>query len=175
MRNLLYDLHVHAEFIKLCAHGQEDALHKGGKLMAAYKHKVLHSDPSSYRSLMISSHIAKALHRSLRLHQAGLYEQFLQRQQIGGRRRVPVQLGMHVVRSHLRIRAHHGESAAVIFLDSQEAFYRVLRPLADGSPMTDEAIATMMRRLRLPPSAMDELYLLLDLPGATAAANLLGQ
>ena len=78
---------------------------------------------------MISSHIAKTLHRSLRSHQADYYEGFMQQQQIGGRRKVPVQLGTHMVRAHLRIQAAHGRSAAVLFLDLQEAFYRVLRPL----------------------------------------------
>ena len=163
---------TYTQLMKLCAHGQEALLHKGGKLVTAFKHKGSSRDPSSYRSLMISSRIAKTLHRSLRSHQADYYERFMQQQQIGGRRKVPVQLGTHMVRAHLRIQAAQGRSAAVLFLDLQEAFYRVLRPLALGDTMTDEAIGTMMQRLRLPPSAMTELARLLDLPGATEQAGL---
>jgi len=163
---------TYTQLMKLCAHGQEALLHKGGKLVTAFKHKGSSKDPSSYRSLMISSHIAKTLHRSLRSHQADYYERFMQQQQIGGRRKVPVQLGTHMVRAHLRIQAAQGRSAAVLFLDLQEAFYRVLRPLALGDTMTDEAIGAMMQRLRLPPSAMTELARLLDLPGATEQAGL---
>ena len=121
---------------------------------------------------MISSHIAKTLHRSLRLHQATLYEQFLHPQQVGGRRHVPVQLGVHMVRAYLRLQAERRYSAAVVFLDLREAFYRVLRPLALGDSMSDVAIAEMLARLRLPPSAMHELHDLLAQPGATAQAGL---
>ena len=163
---------TYTQIIKLCAHGQEALLHKGGKLVTAFKHKGSSRDPTSYRSLMISSHVAKTLHRSLRSHQAEYYERFLQQQQIGGRRKVPVQLGTHMVRAHLRIQAAQGRSAAVLFLDLQEAFYRVLRPLALGDTMTDEAIGAMMQRLCLPPSAMTELGLLLEQPGATEQASL---
>ena len=163
---------TYTQLIKLCAHGQEALLHKGGKLVTAFKNKGSSRDPSSYRSLMISSHVAKTLHRSLRSHQAAYYERFMQKQQIGGRRKVPVQLGTHMVRAHLRIQADRGRSAAVLFLDLQEAFYRVLRPLALGDKMTDEAICAMMQRLRIPPSAMEELARLLELPGATEQADL---
>ena len=123
---------TYTQLLKLCTHGQETLTHKGGRLVMAYEHKGSHRDPTSYRSLMISSHVAKTLHRSLRQHRACFYEKFMQGQQVGGRQRVPVQLGVHLIRAHLRTRACEGDSAAVIFLDLKEAFYRVLRPLATG-------------------------------------------
>ena len=163
---------TYTQLVKLCAHGHEALLHKGGKLVAVYKHKGSQREPSSYRSLMISSHIAKTLHRSLRTHQATYYETYMQRQQIGGRRQVPVQLGVHMVRAFLRLQAQRGRSSAIIFLDLQEAFYRVLRPLALGDVMHDDAIAAMMQRLALPVSAMEELARHLEEPGATEQAAL---
>ena len=84
---------TYTQLMKLCAHGQEALLHKGGKLVTAFKHKGSSRDPSSYRSLMISSRIAKTLHRSLRSHQADYYERFMQQQQIGGRRKVSGPIG----------------------------------------------------------------------------------
>lgn len=163
---------VYTQLVKLCAHGQEALLHKGGRLVAVYKNKGSQREPSSYRSLMISSHIAKTIHRSLRTHQATYYETYLQKQQIGGRRQVPVQLGVHMVRAYLRLQARQARSSAIIFLDLQEAFYRVLRPLALGDVMHDDAIAVMMQRLALPESAMEELARHLEEPGATARAAL---
>ena len=162
---------TYTQLVKLCAHGQETLLHKGGKLVTAYKHKGSQKEPSSYRSLMISSHIAKTLHRCLRAHQATYYEKYMQTQQIGGRRHVPVQLGVHMVRAYLRLQARRGRSTAIVFLDLQEAFYRVLCPLALGGAMTDDAIATMMQRLALPTSAMEELARHLEEPGATERAS----
>ena len=163
---------TYTQLVKLCAHGQEALIHKGGKLVAVYKHKGSQREPSSYRSLMISSHIAKTIHRSLRTHQATFYEKYMQRQQIGGRRLVPVQLGVHMVRAHLRLQAQRGKSSAIIFLDLQEAFYRVLRPLALGDVMQDEAIAAMMQRLSLPQTAIEELARHMEEPGATERAAL---
>eukprot|EP00435_Cladocopium_sp_Y103_P050390 s595_g15.t1 len=163
---------VYTQLLKLCTHGQEALVHKGGQLVMAYKNKGAQSNPASYRSLMISSHIAKTLHRCLRSKQATYYERYLQTQQIGGRRRVPVQLGVHMVRAHLRAQIQQRKSVAVIFLDLQEAFYRVMRPLSVGEPMTDDALAAMLQRLNMPSSAIEELMQLLEAPCATAAARL---
>eukprot|EP00435_Cladocopium_sp_Y103_P048289 s1574_g14.t1 len=163
---------VYTQLLKLCAHGQEALVHKGGQLVMAYKNKGAQSNPASYRSLMISSHIAKTLHRCLRSKQATYYERYLQTQQIGGRRRVPVQLGVHMVRAYLRAQIQQHKSVAVIFLDLQEAFYRVMRPLSVGEPMTDDALAAMLQRLNMPSSAIEELMQLLEMPCATAEAGL---
>eukprot|EP00435_Cladocopium_sp_Y103_P057472 s1033_g19.t1 len=162
----------YTQALKLCAHGQETLLHKGGKLVSAYKHKGPQSDPSSYRSLMISSHIAKTLHRSVKAVQTRYYESYLQGQQVGGRARVPVQMGMHSVRAFLRQNVQQKASVAILFLDLQEAFYRVLRPLAVGGDMEDTTIHAMMHRLNLPAYAREELHRLLQTPSATAEALL---
>eukprot|EP00435_Cladocopium_sp_Y103_P059981 s1266_g21.t1 len=67
---------VYTQLLKLCFHGQEALQHKGGQLVMAYKHKGAQNNPTSYRSLMISSHIAKTIHRCLRLRQATYYERY---------------------------------------------------------------------------------------------------
>ena len=64
-----------------------------------------------------------------------MYEQFLQAQQLGGRRGTPVVLGCHQVRAFQRLCAQLRQPSALLFIDLQEAFYRVVRPLVcDGNP-----------------------------------------
>ena len=89
---------------------------------------------------------------------------FLQNQQLGGRRGIPVTLGMHHLRAFLRVQQQQGRSCGIIFLDL--AFYRVLRPLAMHAEWTDEDIAGVAQRLRLPPSIVEDLYVHLQDPCA---------
>ena len=55
----------YTQMLKLVCHGQEDLQHKGGTLAVAFK-KGERDQCSSYRSLLISSHQGKTLHRALR-------------------------------------------------------------------------------------------------------------
>jgi hypothetical protein len=84
---------------KLLLFGHEALRYKGGLLVQAYKGKVQTTKCSSYRSLLISSHIGKSLHRAMRCSQANIFESFLQAQQLGGRRAMPVTYGVHPVRA----------------------------------------------------------------------------
>lgn len=74
------------------------------------------------------------------------------------------------------LRWHKSErrACAVLFLDLQEAFYRVLRPLVLGNVVSDDLIASMMHKLmiKLPPSAMHDLRQRLMEPAMTAQAGL---
>ena len=142
--------------MKLAVHGQEDIVHKGGRLAIAYKRGPTNAC-ESYRSLLVSSHIGKTIHRSLRQHQADLYEQYLQGQQVGGRRKIPVGFALHLTRAHLRLHLSQGHSVGIIFLDLTEAFYRVIRPMALGGELTDDAIAAMTHRLGLDEGTLHDL------------------
>lgn len=160
------------QMLKLCTHGQEALQHKGGLLVAAWKRKGPQKLCSSYRSLLISSHVGKTVHRAIRDHQANVYEAFLQHQQVGGRRHFPVTMGVHYLRSTARMARQTKRSHAMIFLDLQEAFYRVIRPIAIGGVITDTLLSSIADRLRLPPDAVRDLYHLLQLPAATEMAGL---
>ena len=127
--------------LKLFLHGQESLWHKGGILYPAHKGKGPLSDPKAYRSLLVSSHIGKALHRTIR-QDAGrapgkLYDEITTWRQ----KHVPVTLGLHEARAYLRAKATQGRSAILLMVDLVEAFYRVLRPLALGNDYKDEDIA----------------------------------
>ena len=147
---------TYTQLMKLAVHGQEDIVHKGGRLAVAYKRGPTNAC-ESYRSLLVSSHIGKTIHRSLRQHQADLYEQYLQGQQVGGRRKIPVGFALHLTRAHLRLHLSQGHSVGIIFLDLTEAFYRVIRPMALGGELTDDAIAAMTHRLGLDEGTLHDL------------------
>lgn len=163
---------VYGQLLKLCSHGQEALLHKGGVLIAAWKRKGSQQQCESYRSLLISSHIAKSVHRAVRDHQANTYEAFLQSEQIGGRRSIPVSLGVHFIRAAARRARSARQSHALIFLDLREAFYRVLRPLSIGGCMPDSLLAQVAARLHLPEDALADLHELLRAPAGTECAQM---
>ena len=163
---------MYCQLLKLVLHGQEALTHKQGILTALWKGKGAQRDVAAYRSILVSNHCAKALHRTLRSHQCSLYEAYLQSQQIGGRRKVPVSLGTHMVRAFQRSAVRDGHSHAVIFLDLKEAFYRIVRPLALDTTMTDEDIGRMADRLHLDDSTLQELHAHLRDPNAGQQAHL---
>ena len=163
---------VYPSIWKLMLHGGEDLSYKGGLLVQAYKGRGPADLPSSHRSLLISSQIGKAIHRSVRSFQATIFEKFLQAQQVGGKRHMPVCFGLHLVRAHLRSAKQAGESAAVVFIDLKEAFYRIFRPLCMQHVVTDEALACFLHKLNLPSSALHELHTLLEGPTALEQANM---
>ena len=159
---------VYPRLLKLFCHGQEDLSHKGGRLITAYK-RGPRNLCSSYRSLLISSHVGKCMHRALRCGQNELYVSYMQRQQIGGRPKISVSIGLHMARAHHRANKFQNKPSALLFLDLTEAYYRVLRPLALGTDLTDHDIAGMVKRLHLPPEVMRDLHLhLQEAPQVTA-------
>jgi len=157
---------------KLLLHGQEDLSYKGGLLVQAYKGRGATHSCSSFRSLLISSQVGKALHRTVRTHQASIFEKFMQKNQFGGKRKMPVTYGLHQVRAHLRCAQKQQKCAAVVFIDLTEAFYRIFRPLCMDNDLSDEALAAFLKKLNMPDSALHELWILLDGPNALELADM---
>ena len=160
----------YTQMLKLVCHGQEDLLHKGGTLAVAFK-KGPRDRCHSYRSLLISSHQGKTIHRALRQKQCHLYVAYQQAQQLGGRPRIPVNFAGHLGRAFLRHQQGQGRPCGMLFLDLQEAYYRVLRPLAVGGEWCDARIAAMAARLNLEGDLLAELHENLRGPNALMSAG----
>ena len=139
--------------------------------MHVYKNKGDPRECSSHRSLLISSHVGKTLHRALRQHHYQLYASYQQGQQVGGRQKMPVGGALHMSRAYLRLHRAAKRPSAMIFLDLTEAFYRVIRPLAVGGCLSDQCIEHMIARLGLQPSDLEELYAHLSRPSALELAG----
>ena len=120
----------------------------------------------SYRSLLISSHVGKSLHRTLRQTQCSSYASYMQTQQLGGRKRTPVGFALHMCRAFQRVQQQRHHCCGFLFLDLTEAYYRVLRPLVLGGEWSDEVIARMAARLQLGEDALHDLYIHLAEPHA---------
>ncbi len=161
---------AYPQLMKLFLHGQESLVHKGGKLVTAYK-KGGRELCSSYRSLLISSHVGKSLHRTLRESQSQLYGAYMQEQQLGGRKRTPVAFAGHMCKAFQRYQRRLGQSCGFLFLDLTEAYYRVLRPLALGGTWSDAVVIKMAQRLKLGPEAIHDLYQHLRAPNALERAQ----
>ena len=157
--------------MKAALFGQESTIHKGGQMAVAWKHRGDVRDCTSHRSLLISSHVGKTVHRALRQKFHCLYTAYLQKQQLGGRPCMPVGIPMHMSRAFLRWKTREGQPTALLFLDLTEAFYRTLRPLAIGGELSDHCIGLMCQRLGFDPSAMQELFALLQESSALQEAG----
>ena len=142
---------AYGPLLKLVCQGQESLLHKGGTLVPVWKQKGAQNLVQSYRSILVSSHFGKGIHRAIRQHQQTLYTEFLHAGQLGGRPHVPVGLGLHAAQAHLRLCQQRSRSCSLLFLDLTEAFYRVIRELIIEGPITDEQIAQVAARIGLPP------------------------
>eukprot|EP00435_Cladocopium_sp_Y103_P049926 s1783_g15.t1 len=160
------------QLLKMIAHGHEHLGFKGGRLAPAYKGKGPWDQCSSFRSLLVSNHLGKVLHRTIRQQQMTLYERFMQAQQTGGRRRVPVQFPLHQVRAFTRHAKTSHMSFGILFLDLTEAFYTILREVPLGGCPSDEVVAHVMRRLNMPASSLHDIHALLGEESAVAQAGM---
>eukprot|EP00438_Fugacium_kawagutii_P031926 Skav214801 [mRNA] locus=scaffold740:118185:123383:+ [translate_table: standard] len=156
---------------KLLLSGHEALEWKGGYLVPVHKGKGPKDDLAAHRSLLISSGVGKVIHRCIRQHQNPYYVAFQQAGQIGGRPHVPVQLGMHMVRTYLRWQRTLGRSTAVLFVDLKEAFYRLVRPLALGDPCPSERLEQMIARLGMSPATIQALRAHMAQPSALDQAG----
>ena len=163
---------TYAMLLKTFLHGHECLQHKGGRLHPLWKQNGPKDLCGSFRSILISSHIGKSIHRCLRSYSADIFEKFLQKQQLGGKRRIPVTLGVHQARAYLRSRKQYGLNVGMVFLDLCEAFYRIVREMAMGGITCDETIAKMSQRLQLGPDTLQELYRHLDKASAIERAGM---
>jgi hypothetical protein len=157
--------------LKAALFGQEAHEHKGGKLAIAWKKRGDVRDCHTHRSLLVSSHIGKTIHRALRQKSHHLYDAYMQRQQLGGKAHMPVSIPLHMTRAFLRWKQRENRPTAVIFLDLTEAFYRTLRPLVGGGVCSDHCISLMCQKLGLESDAFQDLNRLLHEPSALAAAQ----
>eukprot|EP00438_Fugacium_kawagutii_P035546 Skav214502 [mRNA] locus=scaffold1011:346373:351469:+ [translate_table: standard] len=162
---------LYPALLKLLLHGQEDLRHKQGRLAVAWKRKGPPDQCSSYRSLLISSHCGKTIHRALRQKQTALYESFLQEQQVGGRQSMPVTFAGHQVKAYCRWLTHRGRPGSVFYLDLTEAFYRVLRPLVTDQIITDYEVASFVHKMNLPPEVFHDLCAHIRAPKALELAG----
>eukprot|EP00435_Cladocopium_sp_Y103_P058160 s489_g20.t1 len=157
--------------LKAFLFGQEAMEHKGGRLAVAWKHRGDARDCQMHRSLLVSSHIGKTIHRALRQRHHSLYTAYMQAQQLGGRPKMPVGIPLHLSRAFMRWQKRLHRPTSLIFLDLTEAFYRIVRPFALGGCLSDEDIATIASRLGFAEDTLHQFHDQLAQPSAIQQAG----
>eukprot|EP00435_Cladocopium_sp_Y103_P038730 s21_g10.t1 len=157
--------------LKAFLFGQEAMEHKGGRLAVAWKHRGDARDCQTHRSLLVSSHIGKTIHRALRQRHHSLYTAYMQAQQLGGRPHMPVGIPLHLSRAFMRWQKRLHRPTSLIFLDLTEAFYRIVRPFALGGCLSDEDIATIASRLGFAEDTLHQFHAQLAQPSAIQQAG----
>ena len=118
---------------------------RGGILRESWKRQGSIDNPASYRSLFISSQVGKCFHKLLRRRAGPIIETALHEFHLGARRNAPVVYPALYVHGFLRRAKQLGHSASVLFLDTQSAYYRVIRELAVGHVASDMAVAHVFK------------------------------
>ena len=114
-------------FVKTFLLQREPLIFKGGLLTPAYKGKGSPLDCASYRSLLVSSPIGKALHAILRRDAIYHFHKIAQPFQIGGLPGKSIAQATHSLLAYQWAAKQRKLSVGFIFIDVTNAFYRVLR------------------------------------------------
>ena len=140
--------------------------HKGGRLVHAYKGRGPKDDPASYRGLMITSVLGKAIRSAFREKFLPCYRKHVGDLHYSARAAGHVGQASMTLQLFCRLAQRVGQSCGMIFLDVRAAYYSVCRELATGFDGTDSQIAHIFKHFQLPPDTMQQLLSLLDGPSA---------
>lgn len=145
--------------MKQAAYQKEALLHKGGRLVPAYK-KGDPTDCNSYRSLFISSPLGKALHSIYRQELGQIFDRQRLQMQLGGLKGQSIVQASHAVRLYHTSALKEGASCAFLFIDIQSAFYRLLRQHLIGCSQDGRGIEQLFQSLGLNEQAFEEFQAL---------------
>ena len=157
---------VHQLLVKMVCHIAEPVSAKGGLLVRAFKGKGSPKDPSAYRGLLISNHLAKILHAAIREPLLPFYSANALPMQLGGRKHATVGTAGHLARLFLSWCRQSSVTAGILFLDIQTAFYRVLRPLICRYAHFHEQLRNIIQYFELGPELYQEVCESLNEPSA---------
>ncbi|CAE7947475.1 unnamed protein product, partial [Symbiodinium sp. KB8] len=147
---------------------------RGGILQESWKRAGDASCPTNYRSLFISSQVGKCYHKLLRRKAAPCVEQALHEFHLGAKRHAPVLYPALYVQTFLRMARRRNHSTAVMFLDVQSAYYRVIRELSVGRVDCDETVMHVFKYFDLAPDDAHEFLAVIKEGGMMKDAGLAG-
>ena len=128
--------------------------------------------PHTHRSLLVSSHVGKTVRWALRQKYNYLYNAFMQKQQLGGRPKMPVAIPLHISRAYLRWKHCLKQPINCTFVPRLDwAFYRTLRPLVMGDIISDHCVSLMCHKLGFDSDTLHEFFVLLQQPSAVEEAQ----
>ena len=144
-------------FAKAAAHISQPVQWRGGLLYEAYKQSGCGSDPKAYRSLFVSSTVGKSYHKIFRTKQQDKLGNVFHSFHMGARKGCPVTLPALYILSHLRRGQALRRSVATLYLDTEAAYYRIVRQLAFGTLTSDDAVVRVFQHFGLDPDDISEM------------------
>lgn len=142
-------------FMKKVLYQREALIYKGGRLIPAFK-KGSPLRCENYRSLFVSSPVGKALHSLYRGQLGKQFEQSRCSMQLGGLKGHGITHVSHSIHlCHSWAIANHC-SFAVLFVDIQNAFYRLLREHIVSGSNDERTAQAIFDSLALPQETFDE-------------------
>ena len=144
---------------------------RGGVLFEAYKNSGPMWDTGNHRSLYISSFLGKSMHRLIRTKVQKEVQHFLHPLHCGSKQSTPILFPSLFVTEHLRRCRKTGKSAAIIFVDCQAAYYRLIRELAVGDIRLDRTIEALFVRFGLDSDDIADLKELVSTGGMLREAE----
>ena len=145
----------HPLFIKISMLQSEPLIFKGGVLTPAYKGRGSPLECMSYRSLLVSSPIGKALHAILRREAVHHFYKLAQPFQIGGLPGKSITQATHSLLAYQWAAKSRGLSVGFLFIDITNAFYRLLRQHLTSVP-DGRGLSNLFHELGLHPDAFAE-------------------
>ena len=127
---------------------------------------------NGWRSVMLHEVACKAVGQAFRPLLVRHFLQLASEAQCGSQRGVPLALPMVHVRAHLHHLQAKGKSGAILFIDSKDAYYSVIRNFLfkDGAIRSQASLADMIQRVHPCPDKQRELAAALVGPGLLADA-----
>ena len=148
---------LHPLCIKAALHQRQPLQWRGGVLFEAFKKSGLQSDITNYRSLFVSSHLAKTFHRVIRNKAQAFCRDEFHSLHLGSKRQSPVGFASLYVLSHLRRCKQLKCSTSVLYLDISAAYYRLVRELATGDIRHDRTVVSLFQHFGLGEDELREL------------------
>ena len=145
-------------YLKAIVRQQAIPEHTGGWLLPLRKGKNSVASLQSYRGILLEPVIARIISKMWRNHYTEGLSRIACPMQYGGRH------GLSPTSLHTQIRMWQsnatamGKSLAIIFMDIRSAFYSVVKQFLTGKCLTQEDLAAVFLKLKLPQTAWHQFH-----------------
>ena len=143
--------------LKICMWQHEPVASEGGEIAVIYK-RGTGLQASDYRGIMLLPSLAKRTYAMLRTRLMSLLSTTKPQGQLGGFPAMQVPFGSQLLQTFGRLMDAMDVSSAIVFLDSSNAFHRLVRELVSGVSVPQDLdmiellqLPCLLQRLNAPP------------------------
>jgi hypothetical protein len=131
---------------------------RGGLLVSFYKGKGPTDDLGSQRAILLASNVAKAGEKVLFPAVQQALADLAPSSMCGGIARRGTDFASHILRELAADGHCRNVSTSLLFVDAKDAFYALVKSAVTGVPESDELVARICARLKLPADTMRTLH-----------------